>query len=204
MMIRNSIMLLGLMIFVMACNGTQDGGAATFTTDGYEVEDIPGTNLQKLTKYDENGNLIEQGYLANGVKNGPWTTYHTDNNLPKTIMNYANGMATGLYLELNDRAQIELMANYKNNQLHGPWGKYRFGRPTQTASYNDGQLDGLYQEYNERDGKIRKEITYKNGKYDGPYRFFNDKGEVTVEYVYKDGEKLSGGMLNPDAPNEPK
>ena len=204
-MIRNTIAALLLLGLTFACDAPQQsGGEATVTTDGYEVETVPGTGLQKLSKSDPAGYLIEQGYLADGVKNGAWTTFHPEKNLPKTIMNYVNGAATGLYLELNDRGQIELMANYKNNMLDGPWGKYKFGRPVQTATYEEGQLNGLYQEYNDRDGKIRKEITYKNGEYDGPYRFFNENGEVTVEYIYQNGEKVSGGMINPDAPNEPK
>ena len=203
MTIRNTIMV-ALIFSIFSCNGPQGTSSAAFSTEGYEVTDVPGTPLQSLSKTDPAGFLIEQGYLSNGVKNGAWTTYHPNKNLPKTIMNYVNGAATGLYLELNDRGQIELMANYENNKLDGPWGKYRFGRPTQTASYKNGKLEGTYQEYNERDGKIRKEINYKDGEYDGAYKFFNEKGEVTVEYIYENGEKVSGGMVNPDVPNEPK
>lgn len=203
MIIRNAIMF-SLFFMVLACDAPQSGGVGDFNTEGYELESVPGTNLTRLYKSSPNGFLIESGYLSSGMKTGAWTTYHDDKNLPKTIMNYVNGTATGLFLELNDRGQIELMANYKNNQLDGPWGKYRFGRPTQTANYKDGKLEGTYLEYNERDGKIRKEINYKNGEYDGAYKFFNEKGEVTVEYLYENGEKKAGGMVNPDAPNEPK
>lgn len=203
MMIRNTIMV-SLLCFLFACDSTQNGVEGGFSTEGFEVVDLTGTNLQRLSKSSPTGYLIESGYLLNGSKTGAWTTYHPEKNLPETIMNFANGNATGLYLEFNDRGQIELMANYKNNQLDGPWGKYRFGRPTQTAFYKDGNLHGMYKEYNERDGKIRKEIHYKDGEYDGPYRFFNEKGDITVEYTYENGEKKGGGMVNPGAPNEPK
>ncbi len=202
-MIRNTIMI-ALSVLVLACNTPQESSETTFSADGYLIEEVPGTSLQKAVKRDANGNLIEQGYLLNGVQTGAWTTFHVEKNIPQRIINYVNGTASGIYLELNERGQVELMANYENNQLDGPWGKYKFGRPVQTASYKAGKLDGLYQEYNDRDGKIRKSITYKNGEYDGPYRFYNDKGEVTVEYVYENGEKVSGGMLNEGVANDPK
>ncbi len=182
---------------LLGCSGTQQNPTsnANFATEGYEVVDMEGANLQKAIKKDANGNIVEEGYLLNGAQNGAWITYYPEKNLPKSITYYVNGVVTGLYLEFNDRGQIEVRASYNQNKLDGPWGQYRFGRPTTLAHYKDGERDGVYKEFNMRDGKIRKEIHYKNGQYHGGYKFFNDKGEVTVEYEYKDGEKVSGGIV---------
>jgi len=38
------------------------------------------------------------------------------------------------------------------------------------------------------------EAEYKNGKQDGMYKYYDEDGKVVMEYVYKDGEKVSGGM----------
>lgn len=196
--------LLGLAVFFLGCNGGVGGGeAVTFSEDGYELQTVSGT-LQKAVKRDGSGVIIEEGLLKDGLQTGAWTTYYPENNLPKTIINYANGMRNGLYLEMNDRGQIELRAGYMNNKLDGPWGVYKFGRPTKTAFYANGVLDGTYREYNMRDGSLLKEINYKNGEYDGPYKFFNDKGEVTLEYEYKNGEKVGGGILQEGGENAPR
>ena len=189
-----SAVVLSLMVLASCGNNVGSSGSA-FSEEGYELSNVPGANIQKAIKKNVDGIVVEEGYLSNGIQTGSWITYHPDNQLPKSMVNYANGMRNGLYLEFNDRGQIELRASYKNNQLHGAWGKYRFGRPTNTAFYDEGELDGVYKEYNMRDGKLIKEISYKSGKYDGPYKFYNDKGEVTLSYEYKNGEKVSGGII---------
>lgn len=201
---KNLLIVALLLIFFASCNNAGQKAAPVVDASGYIVESIPGSTIQKVRKEDEQGNLIEEGFLQNGVKVGTWTTYKAEIEFPKTIISYVDGQYTGPYLEFNDRGQLELKAGYLNNQLHGPWGKYRFGRPEATANYTNGELDGTYKEYFTRDGKIQKEVNYKNGVEHGTMRFYNEEGEVTVEYEYKNGEKVSGGILNPDAPNAPK
>lgn len=200
---KNVLFAILILTLFSSCN--QSGGSAPVVdASGYILEAISGSETQHARIEDEEGNVIEKGFLLNGVKVGTWTTYKAGNEFPKTITSYVDGQYTGPYLEFNDRGQLELKAGYLNNQLHGAWGKYRFGRPEATANYINGQLDGTYKEFFTRDGKIQKEVNYKNGKEHGIMRFYNEDGEVTVEYEYKNGEKVSGGILNPDAPNEPK
>ena len=185
-----------LCIGLFACNNAAPTGPVMDLT-GYETQSVPGQNLQFVVKKDENGNLLESGYLENGVKTGAWTTYTDAGPFPKTIASFVQGNHNGVYIEFNDRGQVETVSNYKNNKLHGKWGKYRFGRPEETAVYKDGELHGVYAKYFARDGKIQNTIEYKDGKQDGYYRFFNEEGETTLEYLYKDGEKVSGGIVEP-------
>lgn len=185
------------------CSG---GGASAPTMDatGYLVEDIPGLSAKSALKYDDAGNLIEEGLLINGVKTGAWVAYHPGSRFPATLISYEGGMYNGPYLEFNQRGQLQLRASYRNNLLHGPWGKYSFGRPEEEAEYKEGQLHGMYRVYYKRDGKLQSEAEYKNGKQDGLYRFYNEQGEVTLEYQYKNGEKVSGGIIEPEKANEPR
>ena len=181
-----------------ACNNGGAGeaaGAETFDSSGYVTEDIPGTGYQRATKANGDGILQEEGQLRNGVKEGTWIIYHPDGMFPEKIISYVAGMYNGPYMEFNERGQMSLRATYKNNALDGPWAKYRFGRPETEASYKNGELDGTFKEYDIQTGKLMKEVNYKEGKQDGILRFYNEKGEVTVEYEYNNGEKVGGGIV---------
>ena len=200
---KKIFLLLVIAAGLWTCSG---GGGAVETLDatGYLVEDLPGLSAKSARKYDDVGNLLEEGLLINGVKTGTWVTYHPDTHFPATLISYEGGMYNGPYMEFNQRGQLQLRASYRNNLLHGPWGKYSFGRPEEEAEYKDGQLHGMYKVYYQRDGKLQSEAEYKNGKQDGLYRFYNEEGQITLEYQYKNGEKVSGGIVNPETPNAPR
>lgn len=199
---------ISLFILVMAtlwgCSGGGGAGAPVMDASGYQLEDIPGLSAKIANKYDANGVLIEEGLLINGVKTGTWITYHAETKFPATVISYEGGMYNGPYMEFNERGQLSLRATYRNNLLHGSWGKYSFGRTEEEATYKDGKLHGIYRVYQKRNGKLQSEAEYKDGVQDGIYRFYNEEGEVTLEYQFKDGEKVSGGIVNPEKANEPK
>lgn len=182
-----------------ACQSGSQGlqEASLPSMEGYELEPIPGTELVRATKKDADGQLLETGFLQNNKMQGTWLYYeHTTKDFPKRVINYQQGVAQGLYLEMTERGQIDLQAFYENNELHGLWGIYKFGRPVKTANYKHGILDGVYREYALTNGKLQKEIYYKDGKEDGPYRYFNEDGEIMVEYEFRNGEKVSGGVVD--------
>lgn len=161
---------------------------------GYKLEAIAGSQAQRAVKRDGEGKVIEEGIILNGRRNGAWLSYEGVSKFPTQIATYVDDVLNGPYFELGQNGQIQIKAFYKNNKLHGEWGRYTFSRPLIEAVYNEGQLDGAYREYNLRDGKVIKETNYKLGVLHGPMRFFNEKEELTVEYVYKDGERIGGGM----------
>ena len=186
-----------------SCN-SGEGNAPTLDTTGYLVSDIPGLSAKKAIKQDANGNILEEGLLINGVKTGTWVSYHPNSHFPQTLISYEGGLYNGIYIEFNDRGQMILRATYQNNLLDGYWAKYKFSRAEEERNYKDGQLDGMVRMYSVRDGKVQSEAEYKNGVQDGVYRTYNEAGEVTLEYQYKNGEKVAGGMTETTAPNEPR
>lgn len=200
---RSFLLLVGLIFLVLACGespaGNTEAGAAADApaiapAAGFEMEAIPGSDCERAVMRDPNGNIAEVGFVCDGKRTGTWVINHDDQEMPKTLISYIDGLYNGTYLQLNDRGQIELMATYKNNKLHGPWGEYRFGRPVKTATYTDGEIDGWYREYEFRNGNLKQEASYKNGVQDGPMRYYNEAGEVILEYTYKDGEKVEEAM----------
>ena len=83
-----------------------------------------------------------------------------------------------------------MQSNYKNNKLHGHWGQYKLGKVIKTANYVDGLMDGMYRELNQKDASPKLEAMYKMGKQDGPMKYYNDKGEVVLEYNFKNGKQI--------------
>ena len=198
-------LLLFVVVALWSCNSGGGGGSApVLDASGYMVEDIPGLSAQRAFKTDAAGNMFEEGLLINGVQTGTWITYHPDTQFPATVASFEGGMYNGPYMEFNQRGQLSLRATYQNNLLHGYWGKYSFGRPEIEANYKNGELHGMYRAFMKNTGKLQSEAEYKNGVQDGPYRTFNEAGEVTLEYIFKNGEKVSGGIVNPEKPNVPK
>ncbi|PHN04608.1 hypothetical protein CRP01_21635 [Flavilitoribacter nigricans DSM 23189 = NBRC 102662] len=174
-------------------------------TAGYTLESLPRTDLMKAFKYDPEGQVLEMGYFLDDRPEGTWYYYeHPTKEFPKRIVSYHAGILNGPYMELTENGTVSLQAYYENNELNGHWGTYKFGRPIKTADYENGILEGFYREYTTTAGKLQKEIHYKNGKEDGPYRFYNDRGEITLEYTYKNGEKVGGGVIESDRPNVPR
>jgi antitoxin component YwqK of YwqJK toxin-antitoxin module len=196
-----------LILLIASCQpaGPSANPATTQTTDGYTLTPLEGTDLVQAIKKDAEGRVEESGYFLDNLMQGTWLYYDIKSfEFPVKIINYHRGVAQGLYLELNQQGNIELRAFYKNNQLHGPWGMYKFGRPVKTAFYENGVLNGTYREYSALNGRLQKEVNYLNGKEHGLYRYYNDNEEVTLEYVYENGEKVSGGIKETGNSNAPK
>jgi len=196
------INLLTLLICgLFACNPTdtpkgREQVTATPPTNvsGYDLQAVPGTNWQSAVKKNASGKVIEMGFLENGRRVGTWALYeHATTRLPSQISHYENGKLTGIQMQLNEGGQTRSIANYQNDLLHGYWGTYQFGRVVEEAEYQNGQLHGVYNVYTLATGKLQSSAEFKNGVQDGFYRTYHPEGRMTSEYLYKNGEKVSGG-----------
>jgi len=193
------LLLSSFLLLLVACTGSNDssGSASTGSTnlEGFTITKVPKSNSELAVQNNPNGQKMEEGFLTNGKKNGMWITYHPNSDRIKTITSYVDNTLEGPYLELSSRGQIEAKVTYSQNELHGPFVKYKFGRPLELSNYNRGKLDGISKSYY-NNGKLQKEIEFKDGVQDGVYKFYDDQGNTTLEYTYKNGEKVSGGIVN--------
>lgn len=177
----------------ISCGQNASSPGPTTNLAGFLTETIDGTNAEIAVQKDAGGIIKESGIIRNGQKDGIYMTYSPEGKI-KTLGSYVAGKLNGVYLEMSDREQVELKAHYKNDQLHGLWASYRYGRPTKELNYNNGVLDGPFSEWSDR-GKLSKKGAFKNGKQDGLLQFFDEEEKLMMEYNYKDGEKLSGGIV---------
>ena len=201
-MFKNTLYLF-VCLFLFSCG---NGGAPATSSappvaglEGFTIENVAGSSIQKATMLDGSNVLIEEGHVVDGNRTGAWTSYFPKDGRVKSVTTYLNGRKNGLYLEMNDRGSVDVQSNYVDDILHGKYVKYKFGsRMEKEINYNMGKYDGAYREYH-NNGKMMKEVFYKDGVQDGTFRQFNDKEQVIMEYVYKNGEKVSGGIVTPPA-----
>ncbi|MFT5764030.1 MAG: antitoxin component YwqK of YwqJK toxin-antitoxin module [Saprospiraceae bacterium] len=193
------IIILGLLGWIIYQNSgpsaSHSVAAGAFNATGSTVSAIEGTDVKTIESKDANGVLTERGQILNDLKTGTWTSYFSDQRV-KTIANYAAGKLNGIYLELNERGQVELQTSYKDDALNGKYAKYKQGsRKLEEREYLMGILHGVVKKYDDRRSKLQQEIHYKNGEQDGPFRYYDEEGNITLEYIYKNGEKVSGGIV---------
>lgn len=188
---KNLVLLL-LITLLTACGTKNTGTAGTGDLSAFKIFSLE-SGGEQAKKMDSAGNVLEEGYLLNGKRNGAWIKYHDENHRIKSITHYSNNELNGPYIELNNRGQIESRAGYVNGQLDGLKAVYKFGRATTETEYKNGVINGKHKEYN-NSGKIQKEVDFKNGVQDGQLKYYDEEGNVTLEYTYKNGEKIDGGM----------
>ncbi len=184
-------------IFIMnsACNSAPKPVMAT-TGDmtGFELTEIPGVSVKTAIRKDPSGAIVVQGFVEGDKKTGTWLEYNNDGDL-STMTSYINGFQEGPALKFSFRGQVDQRTNYHLGQLDGPWVQYKFGKVMETRVYAAGKLNGPVKIYDDKSYKLRQETEYKDGVQNGHFRYYDDNGNVTMEYEYKNGEKVSGGMV---------
>lgn len=183
-----------LLSVLLSCGGSSSSSGAQINLAGFTELAIPGSNALLVTKKDGSGKMIEQGILRGGQKDGPWTIFHENESI-KSVTSYVNGILNGAHLEFNNRGQLEKRVEYLDNNFHGLYGEYKYGRPLKEINYIQGVQEGPFRIWNDM-GKLKQRGTNKKGKLDGTLDYFDDEENKIMSYEYKDGEVVSGGMLN--------
>ncbi len=178
---KNLFFVLCLVCTFAACNS---GGSGASSSKGGAVGEI-----ELKVEKDADGDIIAEGGLLNGEKQGTWVTYHKKNGLVESIIPYNNGVPHGAFAKINDKGYITEKGVYKNGEFHGDYRKYIRSKIKEEAVFVNGKLDGIRKQYFD-DGKIMSEGSYKLGVKDGSFKYYTQEGEVKFEQSYKNGEKV--------------
>lgn len=180
-------------VLLCACNKSAPAVDADLT--GYDLVQVPGSDFYMATKVTDSVK-VQEGYILNGRKNGLWLDYHPDGRI-SLIQNFIDGKLNGPVLTMDTRGQITAQTEYCDGVLHGLKATYKFGRPQEEIPYMNGKIHGVMKKYYSTN-KLMEEAEYKNNAQDGYYRHYNDEGVMDLEYVYRNGEKVSGGIVPPE------
>ena len=192
---RNLLLLIVLVNLMTACQ-QKPADAQAIDLQDFVVQDIPGSDMKRATLMDVKGKIKEEGTILNGRKHGLWTIYHKDRDIPASIGSYVNGVPNGPLYEFAPYGQLEQMRGFTNNVPDGRFAKLKSINKIEEGTYMNGILEGNFKKYYDGTEIVQQEMNYKQNKLDGDIVYYNDKGEVTMKYVYKDGEKVSGGIVN--------
>jgi antitoxin component YwqK of YwqJK toxin-antitoxin module len=172
---------------------------------------INGKAEGEVKRFDEEGKLVQIGFLKNNQKDGKFLDLNPITGDTLRITPYESDKRTGRVLSFYPGGGIEQESTYTNNQINGevisyyPDGEIK-GNTTFTNSkpnglsidfhpsgivsakrkFLDGKIEGLYEEFDE-DGKLIAAINYKNGILEGIETFFYPDGKIKSRRNYSEG-----------------
>lgn len=186
------ILIFFSILLIIGCNPTPESTTqSTGDFTGYTITEMT-NGAQRATKKAPEGFISEMGHIVNGKKEGQWIYYDKNNNITKSE-NYINGVLNGAVVDLRN-GRVQSVTHYLGGELDGRYIKYAGNSPEEIAEYKNGELHGKYQKFNRRN--LIQEVDFKHGVQDGYMRYYDEDGNITMEYVYENGEKVSGGMVN--------
>lgn len=191
------LLYLSICVLAISCGGgagSSSSAGENINLAGFSELAVPGSNATLVTKKTKGGIMLEQGVIRAGQKDGPWTIFH-DNESIKSVSSYVNGKLNGAHIEFNNRGQLEKRVEYLDNQFHGLYGEYKYGRPVKEITFDLGVQNGPFRIWNDS-GKITQMGSNKNGKLDGTVQYFDGEQNLIMKYEYKNGEQVSGGLIN--------
>jgi antitoxin component YwqK of YwqJK toxin-antitoxin module len=151
---------------------------------GAEVIDLG--DIQKVLIKGQDGKIIEEGNAINGLKEGSWISYN-EAGVPVSLITYHQGIKHGVVIDFDNNGSITFKAYYVGDQLEGELRNYQNRNLYEIKTYEGGVLNGPHLTFYSNE-KVQQEVYYVDGKYDGLARWFNQEGELTIAYIYDDGE----------------
>ncbi len=161
----------------------------------YQLQNIPGTDLKKAIFLDKDNEIVEEGYVLNGLKEGQWSHYNVSGEILLKLENYHKGKLIGHQLKLNARYEMESRTQFLNGLQQGYHAEFKRNRKKVEAYYKNGKRHGRMTQYHDYSDKILSEADYMDGKQHGIYKYYDKSGNVTLDYEYKNGEKVRGGIV---------
>jgi len=142
--------------------------------------------------YDENGDFDEEGTYKDNKEDGEWVSY-----LPDGIIfsrtSYSDGAIDGKYIMYNPDGGVSVEKTFVNDELtFEKFYLHTNGQLSSEGHFGDDFTN--YKSYNEK-GLLTSESYFVDGERDGRWVEYDDEGNITDEDIYENGvcvEKCEG------------
>ncbi len=158
----------------------------------YDLIKTEGSEIQTVLKMDSLGNKLIEGNIINGKKNGAWITYAVTGEVID-ITNYIDDIKQGPYIKISGHTIAE-QGSFKDNKFHGTRFKYLYGHLDEKIDFKEGIRNGWARKYYSN-GNVQREMEILDSVQVGLYRFYGEDGTLQIEEKFKDGKKVSGGIV---------
>jgi len=178
-----------LPLLLLACQEEKADVSADLA--GYLISDYEGVSgLKKAKRFDNVSNLLEEGNVFNGKKEGTWLEYHITRQVGaiKKVTNYHQGQITGPVLEFDMNGRYVYRAFYKKGVLDGISTRFKYGKRIEEAYYVNGQYHGVYKRFYDN-GERMQETHYKHGVKHGDEIIYKQNGGDALLNKYVNGVK---------------
>lgn len=159
----------------------------------YDMIPIEGTDMSTVIKKDSLGRKLIEGNVLNGKKNGSWITYSPDGQIID-ITNYIDNKKEGPYIKFSGNS-ISEFGSFSNNSYHGRIVKYLYGHLDEAIEFEHGIKKGWAKKFYSN-GSVQYEMELIDSIRNGMYRFYGPDGKLQIEEKFKNGVKVSGGIVN--------
>ena len=143
----------------------------------YEMRD--GVKHGKFVGYHPDGSIFEESTYINGQVHGIRSLFFEGNKKIQTSETYVNGVMDGLFEEYHINGQVSFTGLFVNDAMDGVWKKYNeVGQLIEEVTFKDSEENGPFKEYH-TNGQLAAVGGYLNGDYEhGPLQIFNEQGEL--------------------------
>ena len=199
------LFLFSLLIISLSCNQGSKVKTEVGTGDfeGFTLTKYPQGDIQKAIKVDKVGQIILEGDVVDGKKEGAWIAYQggVKKDVPISIINYHKGIRNGLSVEFDSAGRFSIKEYYANGHLEGRRVVQKFGQAQEESYYKNGVLDGPFYTYYPS-GNLKIKGKYVNGKKEGQMVYYDMNGNPTMVYTYKNDEIVERKNLKKEEKSE--
>jgi uncharacterized protein len=141
--------------------------------------------------YDENGDFDEEGTYKDNERDGEWVSLY--DGILYARKSYQDGALEGKYISYNSDGGVSVEKTYVNDELtFEKFYLHTNGQLSSEGHFGDDFTN--YKSYNEK-GLLTSESYFVDGERDGRWVEYDDEGNITDEDIYENGvcvEKCEG------------
>jgi len=156
------------------------------------------------------GGIMQQGFMADGKKEGLWREYSEGNGKLSKMEEYSHGVRNGASITVHINGSVTTDVTYMNDTLNGQSTKMsNYGNVKLIENYYSGILTGERKMFYEG-GQLQEDGMWKNGQRSGLTKWYRNDGTLSIEHTYDNGNiqgpakeydekgriKMSGQFLN--------